>query len=224
MRGYNKKMILSFAVFITIFILARSVVVPASFGDYGWYRGDSVGDFASIEPVYSTSDKCEGCHSEYTDWAAGEHKTVSCETCKGPGSEHILNPAANEMDVDTSRDFCALCHNQNPSRPVEFSQKNVSVHNRGQLCIECHNPHDPYLVWRDFYKRTAYASASQLFEENCYKCHENASEFEAFKAGANEEEWRAQVEKMSRDMGLDLSNAEKMAIATYILENIAAEE
>ncbi len=87
-----------------------------------------------------------------------------------------------------------------------------------------YDPHDPYLVWRDFYKRTAHATASQLFTENCYKCHDNASEFEVFKAGANEEEWRAQVEKMSEDMALDLSNAEKMAIASYVLESTIVEE
>jgi hypothetical protein len=223
MRGYNKKMILSFAVFITIFVAVRMVAVPASFGDYGWYRGDSVGEFAEIHAVYATSDNCKDCHSSvYDEWAAGEHKTVNCETCKGPGGEHIKSPAANEMEIDRSRDFCALCHNQNPSRPVDFAQKDVSVHNAGQLCIECHDSHDPYLVWRDFYKKTAHVSAEELFTETCFQCHSNVSKFEAF--SDEEEAWKTQVAKMNELFGLGLNNEQEYAVSTYIAENVVETE
>jgi hypothetical protein len=219
MRGYNKKMILSFAVFITIFMLVRTIVVPPSFGDYGWYRGDSVAEIAETHAVYATSKDCETCHSKiYDEWVNGEHKTVNCETCKGAGGEHIKSSGDREMEVDTSRDFCALCHNQNPSRPVDFSQKDTSVHNVGQLCIECHDPHDPYLVWKDFYKRTAHVSAAELFTSTCATCHENMSKFEAF---SNEEQtWRKQIEKMNKDAGLGLSNEQMYVLSSYITENI----
>ena len=220
MRGYNKKMILSFAVFITIFILVRSIVVPPSFGDYGWYRGDSVGEIAGTMPVYATSQECKACHADqYKQWSEGEHKTVNCETCKGPGGEHTKDPPAHEMVIDTSRDFCALCHNQNPSRPAEFAQKDTSVHNSGQPCIECHDSHDPYLIWRDFYKRTAHISAEELFTETCFQCHENVSKFEAF--SQEEEAWKTQVNKMNELFGLGLSNEQQYAVSTYIAENVA---
>lgn len=219
MRGYNKKMILSFAVFITIFILIRGIVVPPSFGDYGWYRGDSVGEFAAIEPVYATSDDCKTCHSDmYNEWIGGEHKTVNCETCKGPGGEHTKNPGAHEMEIDTSRDFCALCHNQNPSRPIEFPQKDVSAHNTGQLCIECHKPHDPHLAWKDFYKRTAHVSASEIFTSTCAKCHINMLQLDAF--GSEEGAWKKQVNKMNEMFDLGLSNEQIYVVSSYITENI----
>jgi hypothetical protein len=41
------------------------------------------------------------------------------------------------------REFCAVCHVYNPSKPTGFPQINPAVHNPLKSCISCHNPHDP---------------------------------------------------------------------------------
>jgi nitrate/TMAO reductase-like tetraheme cytochrome c subunit len=98
----------------------------------------------------------------------------------------------------------------------------VSVHNTGQLCIECHDPHDPYLVWKDFYKQTAHVSASEIFTSTCAKCHSNISKIEAF--STEEEEWKKQVAKMNELFDLGLSNEQQYVVSSYIVDEIKGEE
>jgi hypothetical protein len=41
------------------FIFVRSLIVPATFGQYGWYRGDSVNDNRNFEIGYAGSITAE---------------------------------------------------------------------------------------------------------------------------------------------------------------------
>jgi hypothetical protein len=98
--------------------------------------------------MYAGEKACMECHQDMADLKAPNvHKSLSCETCHGPGLAH-----ANSTDsilpvrVPKSREFCEMCHAKNAARKAgNVVQINVKEHNPGQKCIECHNPHNPWL-------------------------------------------------------------------------------
>jgi hypothetical protein len=67
---------------------------------------------------------------------------VACETCHGPAQGHIDDIAVFPV-VDDSREFCGKCHEDLFSRPKDFPQVDLAVHNPGTACLTCHNPHRP---------------------------------------------------------------------------------
>jgi len=96
------------------------------------------------EISYAGAVKCGECHpDESATKASGYHRTVSCETCHGPGVSHTLDPTEVKPPAPRDRKFCPTCHEYNQSRPMGFPQINPVTHNPLQPCFTCHNPHDP---------------------------------------------------------------------------------
>jgi hypothetical protein len=127
---------------VTVYTVARLMLTPASFGQYGWYRADAMGMVASLPMEYAGKKACEECHSEeYQKVQAAEHKSLSCEACHGPGQGHADNPDVKLAILGFSR--CVRCHEANPSRPRWHKQINSKTHYPGQKCTECHVPHQP---------------------------------------------------------------------------------
>ena len=123
------------------YFVARAFLTPASFGDYGWYRGEALGELASRPITYAGKKACEECHSDVVQkLTKHEHKTLSCEGCHGPGQAHADNPDI-KMEI-LSFSHCARCHEANPSRPKWHKQVAISKHYPGK-CTECHVPHSP---------------------------------------------------------------------------------
>ena len=136
---------------------------PASFYQYGHYRGDSVAEIASDKPKYKEPAYCESCHAEQsTAWSKGAHnrpdigKAVKCETCHGPaggrdarglfqhsatGTDHPENLKL-AVTADT-RKLCTLCHERMAGRPAQQPQIVVADHAGTQQCTACHNAHSP---------------------------------------------------------------------------------
>jgi hypothetical protein len=142
-----KRLTLVFAVFFLLFLTARYFLVPESFGEYGHYRGLALGENLEKTPGYAGQKACEDCHSDITELKAGNvHASLSCETCHGPGTEHINSTdSVIPMQVPRTREFCALCHAKNAARKAgNVVQVDIAVHNPDQKCIECHNPHNPW--------------------------------------------------------------------------------
>lgn len=96
---------------------------------------------------------------------------VQCEACHGPGSRHLVDPAAGEMVVDTLGTVCGTCH-VNPDEPdviavekgsiigrQQFAEVAAGPH-RGFSCTICHDPHASILHDRDHGLRNA-----------CVSCH-----------------------------------------------------
>ena len=134
------------AILIAGLLLFNLIPVPAFFERYGFYRGgDNVEEWSSQPIHYVGSTSCNDCHQdEYTAWGESKHGTVSCEACHGPAKAHLN--VSTSLIVDTSREFCGLCHASLLSRPNDFPQVDVEKHG-GQLeCITCHNAHDPGVV------------------------------------------------------------------------------
>lgn len=130
------------------YLVARHFLTPASFGQYGWYRGKALSELAAREPVYAGKLECAGCHpDEQQKLIKHEHKTLSCEGCHGPGQAHAEKPEKGNIDksgIDKSGfAVCLRCHEANPSRPKFLKQITVKSHYTGSKCTECHIPHTP---------------------------------------------------------------------------------
>jgi hypothetical protein len=123
------------------YVVARVFLTPASFHQYGWYRGAALEELAARTPVYAGKKACDECHSEIVQKLARDaHQTLSCEACHGVSREHADNPDILPMKLTGSH--CIRCHEANPSRPAWFKQIVVKDHYGGK-CGECHVPHQP---------------------------------------------------------------------------------
>lgn len=149
MKTHLKKAFTLLAVIIVAFIIVRSIAVPQSFGQYGWYRGDSVIDNMDFPVEHAVSASCgeENCHKTiYSVWAGSRHKTVNCETCHLPAEQHVRNVRIMPQPANDSRDFCGLCHFKRAARPENFPQIDPQTHGENLRCAYCHNPHKPWFI------------------------------------------------------------------------------
>lgn len=130
---------------VSSYLVARHLLTPPSFGQYGWYRGDALMEQASLPRSYAGRVACDECHSdEVAKLAKYPHKTLSCEVCHGPGQGHVEkpdDPAYTPEKLGFSH--CVRCHEANPSRPKWHKQIVTREHYAGQKCTECHLPHAP---------------------------------------------------------------------------------
>jgi hypothetical protein len=140
------RLALAFAVFISLFLFVRHLLVPATFGEYGHYRGASLIDNANIEIHYAGQEACFDCHQDIEDLKAQDvHSEIHCEICHGPGEKHVNSGEASDIIKPTGREFCGRCHSLNAAKPQSaIFQVDLSKHNVGKNCIECHNPHEPW--------------------------------------------------------------------------------
>ena len=127
---------------VACYSIARYFLTPASFGEYGWYRGEALVELRAREPVYAGKKACEECHSEECQkLSKHEHKALSCEGCHGPGEAHAQDPRKENIDK-SGYAACLRCHEANPSRPKWHKQIASKNHYPGK-CTECHVPHMP---------------------------------------------------------------------------------
>ncbi len=133
-----------FAIGILAFIVARTLFVPKSFGQYGHYRGDALQEIASRPIHYAGHKACEDCHTDIVDLKkTGKHAGVNCEACHGPLAKHAEDPAAVTPQLPDTGVLCARCHQAGIARPVTFPQVDAPEHSGGQKCGTCHVPHNP---------------------------------------------------------------------------------
>jgi len=104
---------------------------------------------------------------------------VQCESCHGPGSNHVPRPPARNLFVDiTGTQTCAECH----SRPFasttseilaadgfirdrqQWTEMKASGGHSGFACTYCHNPHESVVNNRSAAIRNA-----------CTACHDDAN-------------------------------------------------
>ncbi len=127
---------------VSAYLVARFLLTPTSFGQYGHYRGDALQEITAREPLWAGKQSCAECHPEHMKkLAAAEHKTLSCETCHGPAREHVANPDVQLAKLTFSH--CVRCHEADPARPKWLHQITFRTHYTGQRCTECHVPHQP---------------------------------------------------------------------------------
>lgn len=133
----------------------RHFLIPESFGEAGFYRYDSLGEFMAQPVVHGGSASCAACHEDAaTAKAAGKHAGVSCEVCHGPLAGHVKDDAViAPMPVNRSHELCAYCHQTLKARPRAMPQVDIPEH-LGALealapgeaipegaCATCHDVH-----------------------------------------------------------------------------------
>ena len=140
---------------ISTIMIGLRLFVPESFGKYGYYRGDNLKEQMSIPVVWQKerNKSCNECHSENTfKKMASRHKNVPCMNCHGPITEHISvsNKKIAKMPIVSSWRHCARCHQKLAARAQVIPQVEILEHLKDQdvnlspdVCIECHNPHNP---------------------------------------------------------------------------------
>jgi hypothetical protein len=142
------RLALAFAIFIALFLVLRHFLVPDTFGQYGHYRGASLTDNAAVEIHYAGQQACFECHQDIEDLKAQDvHSTIHCETCHGPGQKHVVSNEASDILKPSGREFCGSCHEKNAAKPTDaIFQVELTKHNIGKNCTECHNPHQPWAL------------------------------------------------------------------------------
>jgi hypothetical protein len=125
-------------------IVARSILIPDTFGDVGHYRAAAIDSVIAHEKKYAGHQECALCHASIAEERlASNHRGVRCEVCHGPAADHVAAPMNVKPDAPRERGFCILCHEYNPSRPTGFPQIEPVSHNPLAPCMSCHEPHAP---------------------------------------------------------------------------------
>ena len=170
MPKHVSRLLLLLAAFFSTALVAKWYFTADSFFEYGHYRGKSVAEIASQEPVYRTPSYCQACHGErHAQWSANNHKTVSCEVCHGAARDH---PAKGKLPIPAdARKLCTLCHERMAERPRTQPQIDVAQHGAGQQCIVCHNPHAPKLAGVVAAVSGDAAAGSRKHAASCAGCH-----------------------------------------------------
>lgn len=138
------RLLLIAAAIVIIFSIAKSFLVPVSFKQYGWYRGNALNELRVLDVTYAGHEACEECHEDQAKKKAGsKHRTIGCESCHGANAAHARDPLVSPEKI-TNPNFCLRCHESDYSRPAKFPQINPADHyDSKQKCTECHKPHSP---------------------------------------------------------------------------------
>lgn len=138
---------------VALLLTVRANVVPSDFGvnganfTYGFHRQGSIDDWQAVQVKYRGKEYCRECHEEkVVENLSSPHQVIECENCHGPAVLHPDNPAT--LGVDRSRGLCLRCHAALPypqSHRAEMPAIDPDSHNPNQVCMDCHNPHNPNL-------------------------------------------------------------------------------
>jgi uncharacterized CHY-type Zn-finger protein len=134
-----------FVLAFLIFLVVRHYVVPKSFGQYGHYRGNAIGEIAAHPTKFAGHEACEACHTDVVEIKKnGKHAHVNCEVCHGALAQHADDPTVKPVLPDTAA-LCTRCHTASAAKPKSFPQVVPADHSQGLSCETCHNPHNPGL-------------------------------------------------------------------------------
>jgi hypothetical protein len=168
------RLFLFLGIVLVMAVVVRSLLVPSSFGDRGHYRLDAITEAREYEPRHLGRGVCEDCHDDVVALHAKDaHFRVACETCHGPGGDHVASEGEDGIIRPEGQRPCLVCHEQMLARPGDFPQivpadhyRFVGVNDPATQCIACHDPHEPLFMDRDL--RTA---RLHPLIHRCRDCH-----------------------------------------------------
>ncbi len=140
-------------VFVIIAIAAKQFLVPATFYEYGHYRGAAVAEIASKVPKLGGSASCQSCHKEaYATWTSGIHRKATkndvvqrmvikngpnCEVCHtGPAGNH---PSKEAMPLSIEDRVTTITH-KHIEHPADAPGRNLmlTAKEMQSVCLNCH--------------------------------------------------------------------------------------
>lgn len=139
---------------LVAFFVVRAFLIPASFNQFGHFRGANVEEQMDRAAHFGAKTVCAMCHPDLaTQHQTGKHTSVPCQDCHDRVDVHA-NPESGEvigtMPIQKTAQLCLRCHQQLPSRPTTFPQIGPEEHLRDMpeahsptICFSCHSPHDP---------------------------------------------------------------------------------
>src|SRR5690242_862378 len=115
------RLVALFAAALVVFLLVRRQIVPATFGQYGHFRGSVLEELRSRPVVFAGRTTCEVCHEDQLKvLTASKHGGVACEACHGPQAKHAGDPSASKPVLPDTKVLCAQCHEANAAKPRWF--------------------------------------------------------------------------------------------------------
>jgi len=145
--GHLFRLAAVFLVGLLLFVVVRGFLVPKSFGQYGHYRADALGDLSARPVNFAGHQVCESCHADVLEKKkAGKHVRVNCEACHGALAKHADDPASVTPEKLDTAVLCVRCHEANAAKPKNFPQVVSADHSTGLACNTCHQPHSPAIV------------------------------------------------------------------------------
>ncbi|MDF1526710.1 MAG: hypothetical protein RRA15_09070 [bacterium] len=158
--------ILILVIVAAVYLLGRGFLVPDSFGKYGYFRGDNLQEQMNIRvPRHGNGmESCGFCHEEKVEAIVETpHRVINCETCHAALRTHVeydsidkfLEDPSNyewtaEMEIHSAQELCIKCHDYQLAKPDDYTTIVVVEHLEERdmklgpdVCLECHDPHDP---------------------------------------------------------------------------------
>ena len=121
---------------------------------------------------------CVACHdgfsgSDQSEFLDGPHFFMDCETCHGPGGDHVANAGRGGLFIDNPDTFgflegiadCADCHQSDYDGFLESRHAATEA----ASCIDCHDVHRPGGFPFDTEEGLPLNSAQ--YAESCAECH-----------------------------------------------------
>lgn len=130
--------------------------------------------------VFKYGPNCEVCHTG----PAGNHPSkeamplsIEDKVTTITHSAHKVHPANVPgrkllLSPEDMRGVCLNCHEKLAGRPVEQRQIEVDSHSGAELCIKCHDPHSPRIVFANLpLGKRGDAQAGKAVAAACSGCH-----------------------------------------------------
>lgn len=129
---------------VLLFLVVRSFLVPAGFGELGHYRRAALEEATALPVHFAGRAACEDCHTDVVDARHGSlHERISCESCHGALAAHAEDPTSLIPSLPDAKTICLGCHRAQVTRPAAFPQIDPKEHGGDVECSECHQPHHP---------------------------------------------------------------------------------
>ena len=154
LRNHALRPLMVVVLLFIVLVVVREIYVPDDFGTHGsftynYYRQSNIQEWQSVSVKYQGREYCNDCHEEKVNQiAATPHAAIQCENCHGPGAGH---PATVKLAIGDSQKLCLRCHAYLPyaaSGRSKIIGIDPGTHGLpGTECVDCHNPHNPTIVW-----------------------------------------------------------------------------
>ncbi|MBI4705665.1 MAG: hypothetical protein HY744_31625 [Deltaproteobacteria bacterium] len=122
------RLVIVLALLGSVALAARAALVPRSYGQFGFYRGEAAREaMAAPLPLHRQQYVCAGCHADQVRRHDKDvHGGVECEACHGPGAGHVEAFDRHglfrrpELFVPKTKGPCLWCHRRLAARPSSF--------------------------------------------------------------------------------------------------------